>query len=175
MLIFVIFCHFASQSCENMQTMWRSIFWSAFGMCSIQTLVKIYNKWLLKNKCNPKHKFKKIGLIVNIKNTFNLSSADRTVVFSGMNNAGTVTAEVGVAARRKADLVLGLVRADNALICLVWKFKQINQTMTIFLMQFLYAPFSHLCYSSVTCKVTLLNMPKHVQYYWIRPNRPESK
>ena len=63
---------------------------------------------------------------MDIKNTFDLSSTDRTGVFSGMNNAGTLTAEVGVAARRKADLVLGLVHADNALICFVWKIKQIN-------------------------------------------------
>ena len=82
---------------------------------------------------NKKLKWKNIfWLIVNIKNTLNLCSADWTGVFSGLNDVGTLAAEVGVAARREADLVLGLVHADNALILSVWKFKEFINTMTNF-------------------------------------------
>jgi hypothetical protein len=54
-------------------------------------------------------------LIVNIKDSVDLGSADRTGVFTGMQNSGAVAAEVCVAARRKTNFVLGLVPTHDAI------------------------------------------------------------
>jgi hypothetical protein len=57
-------------------------------------------------------------LIVDIKNSVDLGSADRTGIFTGVQTSGTFAAEVSVAARRKTNFVLGLVHTHDAFISL---------------------------------------------------------